>query len=72
MKVPEVNSSFQGDFIRQYNTTDISVAVATPTGLITPIVFNAQSKGLVEISKNVRELAAKAKEGKLQPNEFQV
>ncbi|AIO02409.1 dihydrolipoamide acetyltransferase precursor, putative [Leishmania panamensis] len=69
--VPEVNSSWQGDFIRQYAIVDVSVAVATPTGLITPIIRNAQAKGLVEISKEVKALAKKARDGTLQPNEFQ-
>ena len=44
MKVPECNSSWQGDFIRQYNVVDMSVAVATPNGLITPIVTDSHSK----------------------------
>ncbi|EPY28001.1 pyruvate dehydrogenase E2 component (dihydrolipoamide acetyltransferase) [Strigomonas culicis] len=69
--VPEVNSSWQGGFIRQYNTVDVSVAVATPTGLITPIIRDAQAKGLVEISREVKALAKKARENTLQPNEFQ-
>ncbi|KAG5464099.1 hypothetical protein LSCM1_00279 [Leishmania martiniquensis] len=69
--VPEVNASWQGDFIRQYATVDVSVAVATPTGLITPIIRNAQAKGLVEISKEMKALAKKARDGALQPNEFQ-
>lgn len=69
--VPEVNSSWQEGFIRQYSTVDVSVAVATPTGLITPIIRNAQAKGLVEISKEMKTLAKKAREGTLQPNEFQ-
>lgn len=50
---------------------DVSVAVATPTGLITPIVFDAITKSLTDISKNVRELAEKAKKGQLKPHEFQ-
>jgi len=70
-KVPEVNSSWQDTFIRQYQTVDVSVAVSTDKGLITPIVFNAERKGLATISENVRSLAAKAREGKLQPHEFQ-
>jgi pyruvate dehydrogenase E2 component (dihydrolipoamide acetyltransferase) len=69
--VPEVNASWQDTFIRQYSTVDVSVAVATPTGLITPIIRNAQAKGLVEISKEMKALAKKAREGTLQPNEFQ-
>lgn len=51
---------------------DVSVAVSTDTGLITPIVFEADKKGLVEISNDVKRLAAKAREGKLAPQEFQV
>ena len=50
----------------------MSVAVSTDSGLITPIVFNAHSKGLVSISNDVISLAAKAREGKLQPQEYQV
>lgn len=68
---PEVNSAWMGTAIRQYNDVDVSVAVSTPTGLITPIIFRANSKGIITISKEVKELAAKAREGKLQPAEFQ-
>ena len=50
---------------------DVSVAVATDTGLITPIVKSADAKGLEEISSEVQSLAKKAREGKLQPHEFQ-
>jgi len=57
-------------FIREYHSCDVSVAVDTGSGLITPIVTSAESKGLAEISSTVKELAAKAKAGKLQPNEF--
>ncbi|MFH4980969.1 hypothetical protein AB6A40_007678 [Gnathostoma spinigerum] len=71
MRVPEANSFFMGDFIRQNTNVDVSVAVSTDTGLITPIIFNANSKGLAVISQEIRELAAKAREGKLQPPEFQ-
>lgn len=49
----------------------MSVAVATPAGLITPILFNCDSRGIIELSKNMKELAARAREGKLQPQEFQ-
>ena len=55
----------------RYNYVDVSVAVASPTGLITPIVTDADMKGLSAISQEVKELAAKAKEGRLQPHEFQ-
>jgi pyruvate dehydrogenase E2 component (dihydrolipoamide acetyltransferase) len=70
-KVPEVNASWQGDFIRQYHNSDISVAVSTPAGLITPIVGSADSKGLAAISKQVKELAGRARDNKLQPHEYQ-
>lgn len=71
IKVPEANSSWNETFIRKHKQVDISVAVQTDTGLITPIVFGADAKRLGEISQNVKELAAKAKEGKLKPQEFQ-
>jgi pyruvate dehydrogenase E2 component (dihydrolipoamide acetyltransferase) len=70
-KVPEVNSSWLGDKIRQFDQVDVSVAVSTDNGLITPIVFSADRKGVSCISKDVKSLAAKAREGKLQPQEFQ-
>jgi pyruvate dehydrogenase E2 component (dihydrolipoamide acetyltransferase) len=70
-KVPAVNSSWQGDSIRQYNNVDVSVAVATPTGLITPIVTNVEGRGLESISSAVKELAKKARDNKLKPQEYQ-
>lgn len=71
LKVPEANSSWMDTVIRQNHVVDVSVAVSTPVGLITPIVFNAHIKGLANISKDVSALAAKARDGKLQPHEFQ-
>ncbi|KAM9114077.1 dihydrolipoyllysine-residue acetyltransferase component of pyruvate dehydrogenase complex, mitochondrial isoform 1-T1 [Pangshura tecta] len=71
VKVPEANSSWLDTVIRQNHVVDVSIAVSTPAGLITPIVFNAHIKGLASISKDVTSLAAKAREGKLQPHEFQ-
>lgn len=73
IRVPEANSAWLGDqgVIRQFNTVDVSVAVATPTGLITPIVTNAHAKGLATISKEIKELGKKAKIGKLSPEEYQ-
>lgn len=68
---PEVNVSWHDSFIRKYNYVDISVAVATPAGLITPIVADADKKGLVAISEEVKVLAGKAREGKLMPHEYQ-
>ncbi|XP_060082157.1 dihydrolipoyllysine-residue acetyltransferase component of pyruvate dehydrogenase complex, mitochondrial-like [Ylistrum balloti] len=70
-KVPEANSSWMDNHIRQYNAVDVNVAVATPNGLITPIVFRADIKGLSDITQDVSRLASKAREGKLQPQEFQ-
>ncbi|KAF5402531.1 Dihydrolipoamide acetyltransferase component of pyruvate dehydrogenase complex [Paragonimus heterotremus] len=71
LKVPECNSSWLDTSIRQYNTVDVNVAVATPGGLITPIVHGVESKGLLQINQEVRQLAAKAKDNTLQPHEFQ-
>jgi len=56
----------------RYKKADISVAVATPTGLITPIVKDVGSKGLATISAETKALAKKARDGKLQPAEYQV
>lgn len=70
LRVPMTNSSWQGEFIRQYKGVDMSVAVQTPNGLITPIIKSSHAKGLEEISKEVKELAGRAKENKLQPHEF--
>ncbi|WP_086618340.1 2-oxo acid dehydrogenase subunit E2 [Erythrobacter tepidarius] len=70
-RVPKCNVSFQGDTLLQYMRQDISVAVAAPSGLITPIIRDAGRKGLAEISTEMKALANKAKEGKLQPHEFQ-
>ncbi|KAL7273799.1 pyruvate dehydrogenase complex dihydrolipoamide acetyltransferase component (E2) [Rhizina undulata] len=73
LKVPTVNSSWREaeGVIRQYSTADISVAVATPSGLMTPIVKSAHARGLVSISNEVKALSAKAREGKLKPEEYQ-
>ena len=57
-------------FIREHHSCDVSVAVDTGNGLITPIVTSAERKGLAEISSNIREMAGRAKEGKLLPHEF--
>jgi len=70
-KVPEANSSWMTDVIRQHHSVDISVAVSAEAGLITPIVFNADKKGLQAISTDINALAEKARNNKLQPHEFQ-
>tara|TARA_B100000003_G_scaffold167671_1_gene154292 strand:- start:354 stop:1619 length:1266 start_codon:yes stop_codon:yes gene_type:complete len=69
-KFPKANCSWNNDFIRFYNSYDISVAVAVEDGLITPIVKNAISKGIEEISIEVKLLASKAKNGELSPEEY--
>ncbi|KAF9069158.1 dihydrolipoamide acetyltransferase [Rhodocollybia butyracea] len=69
--VPEANSAWLGEVIRTYKKADISVAVSTPTGLITPIVKDAGSKGLATISAETKALAKKARDGKLAPSEYQ-
>ena len=70
-QVPEANSAWTDEAILQYNNVDISVAVSIDGGLITPIVFNADQKSIFAISKEVKELAAKARAGTLKPSEFQ-
>ena len=69
-KFPKANCSWNNDFIRFYNSYDISVAVAVEDGLITPIVKNAISKGIEEISIEVKLLASKAKKSELSPEEY--
>jgi pyruvate dehydrogenase E2 component (dihydrolipoamide acetyltransferase) len=68
---PAANVMWTDEAVLQFKHSDISVAVSTPNGLITPIVKKAQTKGLRQISDEVKQLAAKAKEGKLKPEEFQ-
>ena len=69
--VPEANSSWINDEIYQYKSADVSVAVAIEGGLITPVIRQAETKGLVEISREMKTLASRAREGKLKPEEFQ-
>ena len=70
-KVPEANSSWSDEAILIYNNVDISMAVAIDGGLITPIIKNADQKSIQAISKESKQLAKKAREGKLTPEEFQ-
>ncbi|UNU42941.1 pyruvate dehydrogenase complex dihydrolipoamide acetyltransferase [Sphingopyxis sp. YF1] len=70
-RVPACNVSFGGDVMRRYQRADISVAVSIPGGLITPIITDAGGKSMSKISTEMAELAARAKEGKLQPQEYQ-
>ncbi len=71
IEVPVCNVSFAGDTLIKYSRADISVAVSTPTGLITPIVTDAANKAMSATSVEMKALADKAKAGKLQPHEFQ-
>lgn len=68
---PRINATFDGTSIRQCDSADIAIAVALPDGLITPIVFKAHGKSVRQIGDEIRVLAKKAQDGKLQPAEFQ-
>ncbi len=70
-KVPEANAMWNTSSVLYFDDADISVAVATPSGLITPIVKQAQNKSLVAISDEMKDLANRAKQGKLKPEEYQ-
>ena len=70
-RYPEVNAMWTDEAILQFEDVDVSVAVATPTGLITPIIRKADGKGLSAISNEMKDLAARAKANKLKPEEFQ-
>ncbi|HUZ64509.1 MAG TPA: pyruvate dehydrogenase complex dihydrolipoamide acetyltransferase [Acetobacteraceae bacterium] len=70
-RVPKVNASYTEEATIFYDDVDISVAVAIPDGLITPIIRKADQKGLGAISSEMKDLAARAKAGKLKPEEFQ-
>jgi pyruvate dehydrogenase E2 component (dihydrolipoamide acetyltransferase) len=67
---PKVNSSFAGDKIIQHGAINVGIAVAIDDGLITPVIRNADMKSLIEIANESKELAAKAREKKLKPEEF--
>jgi pyruvate dehydrogenase E2 component (dihydrolipoamide acetyltransferase) len=71
IEVPECNVSFAGDQLFKYSRADISVAVSIPAGLITPIIVGADTKSVSAISAEMKDLAARARDGKLQPQEYQ-
>lgn len=71
VECPDINTLYKNDQIIRVPKVDVCIAVATPTGLITPIVFDTATKNLADISKNIRELAEKARKGQLKPHEFQ-
>lgn len=71
MRVPEVNVAFTDSAILKFSKVDMAIAVAIDGGLITPIIKDCASKGLSTISKEAKELAGKARDGKLAPEEYQ-
>ncbi|KUR80816.1 pyruvate dehydrogenase complex dihydrolipoamide acetyltransferase [Novosphingobium sp. FSW06-99] len=70
-QVPKCNVSFAGDELRTFKRVDVSVAVAAPSGLITPIIVDAANKSVSAIAGEMKTLAGKARDGKLQPHEYQ-
>jgi pyruvate dehydrogenase E2 component (dihydrolipoamide acetyltransferase) len=71
IEVPECNVTFAGNELIKYERADVSVAVSIPGGLITPIVQDANGKSLSAIAKASKDLATRAKDGKLKPEEYQ-
>jgi len=70
LKVPAVNASFNGDSIVQFANVGVSIAIAVEDGLVTPVVKNAQDKSLLAISQEIKGMAARARDNKLKPDEF--
>jgi pyruvate dehydrogenase E2 component (dihydrolipoamide acetyltransferase) len=70
IQVPECNVQYTGDQLLKFSRADISVAVSIPSGLITPIIVDAAGKGVAAISTEMKDLAGRAREGKLQPQEY--
>jgi pyruvate dehydrogenase E2 component (dihydrolipoamide acetyltransferase) len=70
-QVPAANASWDSSGTLYYEHADVSVAVATPMGLITPVIKRAEDKGLAAISAEMKDLAGRAREGKLVPEEYQ-
>jgi pyruvate dehydrogenase E2 component (dihydrolipoamide acetyltransferase) len=71
VKVPRVNASFDGDAFVQYADVDLGIAVAIEDGLLTPVIRAAQNKSLREISELVKDLASRARNKRMKPEEFQ-
>ena len=71
IKHPDVNASWTETAILRHKSADVGIAVAIPGGLITPIIFDAQTKGLVEISNAAKDLAGRARDKKLKPSEYE-
>ncbi|XP_043719274.1 dihydrolipoyllysine-residue acetyltransferase component 2 of pyruvate dehydrogenase complex, mitochondrial-like isoform X2 [Telopea speciosissima] len=70
-KVPQCNSSWTNDYIRQYHNVNINVAVQTDNGLFVPVIRDADKKGLSKISDEVKQLAQKAKDNSLKPDDYE-
>ncbi len=70
-RVPDANAAWTEDGLLKFQQVDVSVAVAVPNGLVTPVVRQAEAKGLAEISIEMADFAARAREGKLMPEEYQ-
>jgi pyruvate dehydrogenase E2 component (dihydrolipoamide acetyltransferase) len=70
-EVPDANASWDGDAILLHGTVDVAVAVATQGGVITPVVRDADRKGLAALAAELRDLAERARAGRLQPSEYQ-
>ncbi|MEN2711796.1 pyruvate dehydrogenase complex dihydrolipoamide acetyltransferase [Sphingomonas sp. NPDC092331] len=70
-QAPKCNVTYTGDQLIKYSRSDVSVAVSTPTGLITPIIRDAANKAVSAISAEMKDLAARARDGKLKPEEYQ-
>jgi pyruvate dehydrogenase E2 component (dihydrolipoamide acetyltransferase) len=70
VKVPDTNSSWMGDFIRRFKNVNMSVAVQTDFGLMAPVITNTHLKGLEEIAAEIKDIAARARENKLKPDEL--
>lgn len=70
-RTPKCNVTYTGEKLIKFTRADVSVAVSTPTGLITPIVKDAANKAVSAIATEMKDLAARAREGKLQPHEYQ-
>jgi pyruvate dehydrogenase E2 component (dihydrolipoamide acetyltransferase) len=71
VKIPKVNASFDGDAIVQYADVDLGIAVAIPDGLLTPVIRAAQNKSLRELSEMAKDLASRARNKRMKPEEFQ-
>ncbi len=70
-QAPKCNVTYTGEQLIKYSRSDVSVAVSTPTGLITPIIRDAANKAVSAISAEMKDLAGRAREGKLKPEEYQ-